>query len=94
MTSLPFASVLDKGMLLVSSEISDTMMMGLGSLLTWFVPFDSPSEYTSSTLAERGLSTTLAQLGSLEKDWRSPSGGFLFFNSACPFLILNFFGVN
>ena len=40
MTSLPFASVLDKGGLLVSNEIPDTLMTGSGSLLTWLVRFD------------------------------------------------------
>lgn len=78
MTSLPFASVLDKGGLLVSNEIPDTLMMDSGSLLTWLVPFDLSSEYTSNTLMERPLSTTLVELGSFAKyklqGWRFSFG--------------------
>lgn len=85
MTSLPFASVLDKGGLLVSNEIPDTLMMGSGSLLTWLVPFDLSSEYTSNTLMERPLSTTLVELGSFAKykfqGWRFSFDDSFSFNS-------------
>ena len=98
MTSLPFLSVLDKAVLLVSSEISDTLMMGLGSLLTWLVLFDSSSEYTSNTLTERPLSPTLVELRSLNKyeleEWRFSFGDSFSFISFFSSFVSRFVGVH
>lgn len=98
MTSLPFSSVLDKGVLLASSEISDTLMMGLGSLLTWLVPFDSSSEYTSNTLTEKPLSPTLVELRSLNKyeleEWRFSFGDSFSFISFLSSFVSHFVGVH
>ena len=98
MTSLPFLTVLDKAVLLVSSEISDTLMMGLGSLLTWLVLFDSSSEYTSNTLTERPLSPTLVELRSLNKyeleEWRFSFGDSFSFISFFSSFVSRFVGVH
>ena len=88
----PFSLVSDKETLFVSSEATD-MLMDLNSQL---VSFDSlSSEYRSSTLAWRPLSTTLVELASIDElyEWRSSlAGGSFFIGSVFCSLVSNFLG--